>query len=97
MTKETTKGWEKEFDKKFVGITQGTKRVWWVDDPDRVKDFIASELSKERERVVEKIKETGTKVLEGSDQLCFTKPKQDIIILPYKALDDLIKTLADAK
>lgn len=33
-------GWRKDFDKKFVAITQGTKRCWWVDNPDRVIAYI---------------------------------------------------------
>lgn len=40
MLKQQLQKTGEEFDKKFVGITGGTKRVWWVDEPDRVKQFI---------------------------------------------------------
>jgi hypothetical protein len=44
---------KKEFEKKFVGITQGTKRVWWVDSPDRVLDWIIKTLQAQKEDIAD--------------------------------------------
>lgn len=48
---------DEEFDKKFVGITQGTKRVWWVDNPDRVLDFIHKQIDKTNREWEKKIED----------------------------------------
>ena len=51
MTTPTTlESKKKVFDKKFVGITQGSKRVWWVDNPDRIWNWIITNFQPKDEK-----------------------------------------------
>ena len=73
--------------------TEGTKRVWWVDDPDRVKDFIRQALSNQRRDLVEKIR--GMKVEERETEVTNYEQTIETGVEYNQAIDDIIQLLEE--
>lgn len=78
-------GWEEEFDKKFVA-QQGKKKVWWVDNPKRIKDYVHSLLATERQKVEEMMNEViGEK---ESEKVFYINRKCNQCLKPEGAIHD---------
>lgn len=85
-----------QFDKQFVA-QQGKKKVWWVDDPLRVKAFLTETIHQSmevgRDILIEKVKKLK-KQEETKDVYGNIYPLTEAGKDYNKAIDDVIKALS---